>query len=153
MTASHTVRLNKHSTRTSQCGRYSSGFAIFTLTYPLTVCSRRHSGALSRVSLAASYASYNKAINGLEGSQTSSVSDHYRAGVDGAGNETNSKVPSMGRQKAAIKARREAKRVLRRDSRSHRQREEESDRSLITMLKNRRQKIFVATAGCYISVI
>ncbi|MDI8977999.1 hypothetical protein MJN47_28880, partial [Salmonella enterica subsp. enterica serovar Lubbock] len=35
------------------------------------------------------------------------------------------KVLSMGRQKAVIKARREAKRVLRRDSRSHKQREEE----------------------------
>ena len=32
----------------------------------------------------------------------------------------------MGRQKAVIKARREAKRVLRRDSRSHKQREDES---------------------------
>ncbi len=38
----------------------------------------------------------------------------------------NSKVLSMGRQKALIKMRREAKRVLRRDSRSHKQREEES---------------------------
>ncbi len=37
----------------------------------------------------------------------------------------------MGRQKAVIKARREAKRVLRRDSRSHKQREEESVTSLV----------------------
>ena len=39
----------------------------------------------------------------------------------------------MGRQKAVIKARREAKRVLRRDSRSHKQREEESVASLVQM--------------------
>ncbi|MEB6378970.1 phosphate starvation-inducible protein PhoH [Leclercia adecarboxylata] len=39
----------------------------------------------------------------------------------------------MGRQKAVIKARREAKRVLRRDSRSHKQREEESVTSLVQM--------------------
>ncbi|MCG8708926.1 phosphate starvation-inducible protein PhoH [Brenneria sp. 4F2] len=39
----------------------------------------------------------------------------------------------MGRQKAVIKARREAKRVIRRESRSHRQREEESVTSLVQM--------------------
>jgi len=39
----------------------------------------------------------------------------------------------MGRQKAVIKARREAKRVLRRDSRSHKQREDESVTSLVQM--------------------
>lgn len=39
----------------------------------------------------------------------------------------------MGRQKAVVKARREAKRVLRRDSRSHKQREEESVTSLVQM--------------------
>lgn len=39
----------------------------------------------------------------------------------------------MGRQKAVIKARREAKRVLRGDSRSHRQREEESVTSLMQL--------------------
>ncbi|AJI96005.1 phoH-like family protein [Yersinia ruckeri] len=39
----------------------------------------------------------------------------------------------MGRQKAVIKARREAKRVIRRDSRSHRQREEENVTSLVQM--------------------
>ncbi len=39
----------------------------------------------------------------------------------------------MGRQKAVIKARREARRVLRSDSRSHRQREEESVTSLLQM--------------------
>lgn len=39
----------------------------------------------------------------------------------------------MGRQKAMIKARREAKRVLRHDARSHRQREEASVTSLVEM--------------------
>lgn len=39
----------------------------------------------------------------------------------------------MGRQKAVIKARREARRVLRNGSRSHRQREEESVTSLVQM--------------------
>lgn len=39
----------------------------------------------------------------------------------------------MGRQKAVIKARREARRVLRSDSRSHRQREDESVTSLVQM--------------------
>ncbi len=38
-----------------------------------------------------------------------------------------------GKTKAVIKARREAKRVLRRDSRSHKQREEESVTSLVQM--------------------
>ena len=37
------------------------------------------------------------------------------------------------RQKAVIKARREAKRVIRRDARSHRQLEEESVTSLVQM--------------------
>ena len=133
MTASHTVRLNRHSTRTTQYERYSSGFVIFSLTYPLTALTQCHSGALSRGYLAASCAFSNRVINGLQGSQTSSVSDHYRTCTDSAGNETNSKVPSMGRQKAVIKARREAKRVLRRDSRSHRQREEESVTALVHM--------------------
>lgn len=39
----------------------------------------------------------------------------------------------MGRQKIVTKARREAKRVIRRDSRSHRQREEENVTSLVQM--------------------
>ncbi|WP_016807400.1 phosphate starvation-inducible protein PhoH [Klebsiella oxytoca] len=39
----------------------------------------------------------------------------------------------MGRQKAVTRARREAKRVLRQDSRSHKQREEESVTSLVQM--------------------
>ena len=39
----------------------------------------------------------------------------------------------MGRQKAVVKARREARRVIRHDSRSYRQREEESVTSLVQM--------------------
>lgn len=133
MIASRTVQLRRHSTRTAQYGHHSSGFITFTLIYPLAVSTQRHAGALSRRYLATSYVSSSQAINGLQGSQTSSVSDHYRTCIDSAGNETNSKVPSMGRQKAVIKARREAKRVLRRDSRSHRQREEESVTALVQM--------------------
>lgn len=45
----------------------------------------------------------------------------------------NSRCYPWGRQKAVIKARREAKRVLRRDSRSHKQREDESVTSLVQM--------------------
>ncbi len=78
-------------------------------------------------------APYQPAVYGLQGSQTSSVSKHNRMVLDRADNETNCKVPSMGRPKAVIKARREAKRVLRRDSRSHKQREEESVTSLVQM--------------------
>ncbi|MCS5961196.1 hypothetical protein LNP74_24735 [Klebsiella pneumoniae subsp. pneumoniae] len=71
---------------------------------------------------------------GLQGSQTSIVRAHSRVDVDACDvNQQRKKVLSMGRQKAAIKARREAKRVLRRDSRSHKQREEESVTSLVQM--------------------
>ena len=62
----------------------------------------------------------------------------------------------MGRQKAVIKARREAKRVIRRESRSHRQREEESVTSLVQMggieaigmeSKNRDNSVIKGRAG------
>ena len=46
---------------------------------------------------------------------------------------TNNSRCSPWKTKAVIKARREAKRVLRRDSRSHKQREEESVTSLVQM--------------------
>ncbi len=46
---------------------------------------------------------------------------------------TNNSGALHGKTKAVIKARREAKRVLRRDSRSHKQREEESVTSLVQM--------------------
>ncbi len=48
-------------------------------------------------------------------------------------NTNNSRCSPWEDKKAVIKARREAKRVLRRDSRSHKQREEESVTSLVQM--------------------
>ncbi|RPH20344.1 phosphate starvation-inducible protein PhoH [Buttiauxella warmboldiae] len=132
MVVSCTGRLSNTLTRTTLRGGLSSGFAIFTAkknqstTYPFI------NDTLSGVIRPAG-ASSQPAVHGLKGSQTSSVSEHQRAPCCGAGNETNCKVPSMGRQKAVIKARREAKRVLRRDSRSHKQREEESVTTLVQM--------------------
>ncbi len=77
--------------------------------------------------------SISKARHGLKGSQTSDVRAHNRADFGACDVNQQLKVLSMGRQKAVIKARREAKRVLRRDSRSHKQREEESVTSLVQM--------------------
>ena len=77
--------------------------------------------------------SISKARHGLQGSQTSDVRAHNRADFGACDVNQQLKVLSMGRQKAVIKARREAKRVLRRDSRSHKQREEESVTSLVQM--------------------
>lgn len=80
-----------------------------------------------------SVVSFRQASHGLQGSQTSDVRAHNRVAVDACDVNQQLKVRSMGRQKAVIKARREAKRVLRRDSRSHKQREEESVTSLVQM--------------------
>jgi phosphate starvation-inducible PhoH-like protein len=124
--------LKKHLTRTNQRGGLSSGFVIFAAKYLDSTTPQRINDALSGVTRLTG-ASSQPAVHGLKGSQTSSVSKHNRAPDRDAGNETNCKVPSMGRQKAVIKARREAKRVLRRDSRSHKQREEESVTSLVQM--------------------
>lgn len=132
MGGSCTGRLNKLLTRTIQRGGASSGFAIFTAKKPNPLTTQCINDALSGVTRLTG-ASSQPAVPGLKGSQTSSVSEHNRAQCRDAGNETNCKVPSMGRQKAVIKARREAKRVLRRDSRSHKQREEESVTSLVQM--------------------
>ncbi len=132
MVGSCTGRLNKHLTRTNQRGGLSSGFAIFTAKNPQSISTQSVNDALSGV-VRLTGASSQPAVTGLKGSQTSSVSKHNRVPESDAGNETNCKVPSMGRQKAVIKARREAKRVLRRDSRSHKQREEESVTSLVQM--------------------
>lgn len=132
MGGSSTGRLNKLLTRTIQRGGVSSGFAIFTAKKPNPLTTQCINDALSGVTRLTG-ASSQPAVPGLKGSQTSSVSEHNRAQCRDAGNETNCKVPSMGRQKAVIKARREAKRVLRRDSRSHKQREEESVTSLVQM--------------------
>lgn len=132
MVGSCTGRLNKLLTRTIQRGGVSSDFAIFTAKKPNPLTTQCINDALSGVTRLTG-ASSQPAVPGLKGSQTSSVSEHNRAQCRDAGNETNCKVPSMGRQKAVIKARREAKRVLRRDSRSHKQREEESVTSLVQM--------------------
>lgn len=78
-------------------------------------------------------ASFNQASYGLEGSQPSDVCSPNRTDSSASDEYQQLKVLSMGRQKAVIKARREAKRVLRRDSRSHKQREEESVTSLVQM--------------------
>ena len=80
-----------------------------------------------------SVGSFNQASYGLEGSQPSDVCSHNRTDAGTSDEYQQLKVLSMGRQKAVIKARREAKRVLRRDSRSHKQREEESVTSLVQM--------------------
>ena len=68
-----------------------------------------------------------------DGLTASDVRAHNRAANGACDEYKQLKVLSMGRQKAVIKARREAKRVLRRDSRSHKQREEESVTSLVQM--------------------
>ncbi len=77
--------------------------------------------------------SIRHASNGLQGSQTSIVRAHNRVDIDACDVNQQRKVLSMGRQKAVTRARREAKRVLRQDSRSHKQREEESVTSLVQM--------------------
>ena len=132
MVGSCTGRLNKHLTRTIQRGGLSSGFAVYTAKTPNSLTTQGVNDALSGV-FRLTGASSQPAVYGLKGSQTSSVSEHHRVSEIDAGNETNCKVPSMGRQKVVIKARREAKRVLRRDSRSHKQREEESVTTLVQM--------------------
>ena len=77
--------------------------------------------------------SFNQVSSGLEGSQPADVCSPNRTDSGASDEYQQLKVLSMGRQKAVIKARREAKRVLRRDSRSHKQREEESVTSLVQM--------------------
>uniref|UniRef100_UPI00296EC5C7 hypothetical protein n=1 Tax=Enterobacter sp. TaxID=42895 RepID=UPI00296EC5C7 len=56
-------------------------------------------------------ASFCQASHGLQGSQTSDVRAHNRVDSDACDVNQQLKVRSMGRQKAVIKARREAKRV------------------------------------------
>ncbi len=131
MVGSCTGRVKKYLTRTTRRGGFSSGFAIFTAKFQHSTTQRINDALSGACRLTG--ASSQPAVYGLQGSQTSSVSQHNRAHSGDAGNETNCKVPSMGRQKAVIKARREAKRVLRRDSRSHKQRVEESVTTLVQM--------------------
>ncbi|MBB1199782.1 phosphate starvation-inducible protein PhoH [Enterobacteriaceae bacterium 89] len=123
----------RHHNRTTQRGGHTSGSDFFTTKFPSLTSTAHESidvirGARSRD------ITYQPASNGLQGSQTSDVRAHNRADTTGTCNvDQQLKVLSMGRQKAVIKARREAKRVLRRDSRSHKQREEESVTSLVQM--------------------
>ncbi|NDJ58187.1 phosphate starvation-inducible protein PhoH [Enterobacteriaceae bacterium 4M9] len=123
----------KKITRTNQPGSSSTGNTFFTATFPSFTTSHYQTDACGHA-VCSSHALKKPAVNGLKGSQPSSVCAHQRAPV-GAACHVNQliKVPSMGRQKAVIKARREAKRLLRRDSRSHKQREEESVTSLVQM--------------------
>lgn len=129
--SSYGQRSNRN--RTIRHGGAPSGSAIFAPQYShhtaktlLTDMADAASGGIVM--------SYQPAVTGLQGSQTSNVRAHKRV-AQGDAYDVNQliKVPSMGRQKAVIKARREAKRVLRRDSRSHKQREEESVTSLVQM--------------------
>ena len=118
--------------RATTRGAFSSGSHLVTLHFqphPFFSCvTDAVNGARSRFS-----AFYPKANYGLQGSQPSDVRAHNRAANGACDEYKQLKVLSMGRQKAVIKARREAKRVLRRDSRSHKQREEESVTSLVQM--------------------
>lgn len=123
----------KHTNRNKQRGGPHSGSDFLTAKFsPLPQkpdVPDEQSGVLNR-----SNSSFKKASNGLQGSQTSDVRSPDRVAIGDACDEYQQlKVLSMGRQKAVIKARREAKRVLRRDSRSHKQREEESVTSLVQM--------------------
>ena len=124
---------DKHTNRNKQRGGPHSGSDFLTAKFsPLPQkpdVPDEQSGVLNR-----SNSSFKKASNGLQGSQTSDVRSPDRvANGDACDEYQQLKVLSMGRQKAVIKARREAKRVLRRDSRSHKQREEESVTSLVQM--------------------
>ena len=123
----------KHKTpRKARRGDTTSGKIVFTSSSRHSTSSSHSTDAVSgaRSRTTASFSGNH----GLQGSQTYVVRAHNRVGSDDAGNvNLLNKVPSMGRQKAVIKARREAKRVLRRDSRSHKQREEESVTSLVQM--------------------
>ena len=122
----------KHINRSTRRGGSDSGSDFLTTKFsppPLnTISTDVHNGARSR-----SVSSSGNASNGLQGSQPSDVRAHNRADAGACDEYKQLKVLSMGRQKAVIKARREAKRVLRRDSRSHKQREEESVTSLVQM--------------------
>lgn len=122
----------KHINRSTRRGGSDSGSDFFTTKFSPSpqepFSTDVHNGARSRC-----ISSSGNASNGLQGSQPSDVRAHNRADAGACDEYQQLKVLSMGRQKAVIKARREAKRVLRRDSRSHKQREEESVTSLVQM--------------------
>ncbi len=133
MVGSCTGQKRKHN-RTIRRGGPTSGSDIPTAQFPLSISTADDSlYDVIRVGHRRVFASFRQASNGLQGSQTSGVSVHQRAVAGAHHVDQQLKVLSMGRQKAVIKARREAKRVLRRDSRSYKQREEESVTSLVQM--------------------
>jgi len=131
MVRSYSGHKDKNSRKT-QLGEANSGSDLLapnfpsTDTPPLSTDMADDDGCRAAMSI-------SKASQGLKGSQPSDVRAHNRVSIDACDVNQQLKVLSMGRQKAVIKVRREAKRVLRRDSRSHKQREEESITSLVQM--------------------
>ena len=122
----------KHNNRSTRRGGSDSGSDFLTTKFsPLP--QESDSTDVQNGARSFSVSSSDSASNGLQGSQPSDVRAHNRAETGACDEYQQLKVLSMGRQKAVIKARREAKRVLRRDSRSHKQREEESVTSLVQM--------------------
>ena len=122
----------KHNNRSTRRGGSDSGSDFLTTKFSPST-QEPHSTDVQNGARSRSVSSSGKASNGLQGSQPSDVRAHNRAEAGACDEYQQLKVLSMGRQKAVIKARREAKRVLRRDSRSHKQREEESVTSLVQM--------------------
>lgn len=122
----------KHNNRSTRRGGSDSGSDFLTTKFSPSI-QKPDSTDVQNGARSYSVSSSGKASNGLQGSQPSDVRAHNRAETGACDEYQQLKVLSMGRQKAVIKARREAKRVLRRDSRSHKQREEESVTSLVQM--------------------
>ena len=116
----------KHNNRSTRRGGSDSGSDFLTTKFP-PLPQESDSTDVQNGARSCSVSLSDKASNGLQGSQPSDVRAHNRAEAGACDEYQQLKVLSMGRQKAVIKARREAKRVLRRDSRSHKQREEESE--------------------------
>ncbi len=122
----------KRNNRSTRRGGPHSGSDLFTEKFSPSTANPNFSD-LTNGEHRDSAGSFNQASYGLEGSQPSDVCSPNRTDSGASDEYQQLKVLSMGRQKAVIKARREAKRVLRRDSRSHKQREEESVTSLVQM--------------------
>ncbi len=122
----------KRNNRSTRRGGSHSGSDLFTEKFSPSTANPDFSD-LTNGEHSDSAGSFNQVSYGLEGSQPSDVCSPNRTDAGTSDEYQQLKVLSMGRQKAVIKARREAKRVLRRDSRSHKQREEESVTSLVQM--------------------
>jgi phosphate starvation-inducible PhoH-like protein len=123
---------NDKDSRKTRLGEDNSGSDLHAPKFPTTEVSPLSTDMTDDDDCRAAM-SISKASRGLKGSQPSDVRAHNRVVDDACDVNQQLKVLSMGRQKAVIKVRREAKRVLRRDSRSHKQREEESINSLVQM--------------------